>query len=76
MAAIKDNRQFERLYCNNVLQVLARYPNYDSAARVFNGTAADAVDVQRIKKWANPTGDIYTHCMAENGVAFIIALQG
>lgn len=62
VAAVKEDTRFERLYCNNVLQVLARYPNYDSSARVFNGTAADAVDAQRIKKWANPTGG-YLHAL-------------
>lgn len=62
VASINDDIPFERLYCNNVLQVLARYPNYDSSAKVFNGTAADAIDAQRIKKWGNPAGG-YLHAL-------------
>ncbi len=62
VVSINDDIPFERLYCNDVLQVLARYPNYDSSASVFNGTAADAIDASRIKKWANPTGG-YLHAL-------------
>ncbi|MBN8786301.1 MAG: PDZ domain-containing protein [Terrimonas sp.] len=53
---------FERLYVNNVLQPLARYPNYDSSARVFHGTAANAIAPERVKKWKNPVGG-YIHAL-------------
>lgn len=53
---------FERLYINNDLQPLARYPDYDSAARVFHSTAADAIAPERVKKWKNPAGG-YIHAL-------------
>ncbi|PVD52758.1 peptide-binding protein [Terrimonas sp.] len=53
---------FERLYVNNILQPLARYPNYDSSARVFHGTAANAIAPERVKKWKNPVGG-YIHAL-------------
>lgn len=53
---------FERLYVNGTLQVLARYPNYDSMARVFHGTAADAIAPARVKKWKHPAGG-YVHAL-------------
>ncbi len=53
---------FERLYINGRLQVLARYPNYDSSARVFHGTAADAIAPERVKKWKHPEGG-YVHAL-------------
>lgn len=53
---------FERLYVNGRLQVLARYPNYDSSARVFHGTAADAITPERVKKWKHPEGG-YVHAL-------------
>lgn len=53
---------FEQLFINGKKQVLARYPNYDSTARVFNGTAADAISKERIRRWKNPTGG-YVHAI-------------
>ncbi|MGJ7031541.1 peptide-binding protein [Niabella hirudinis] len=53
---------FEQLYVNNQLQVLARYPNYDTAARVFHGTAADAISPEKVRQWLNPTGG-YVHAL-------------
>lgn len=53
---------FERLYVNDRLQPMARYPDYDSTARVFHGTAADAVSPERVKKWKNPVGG-YVHAL-------------
>jgi hypothetical protein len=62
MAKISAGISFERLYVNDTLQVLARYPNYDSAARVFHGTAADAIAPQRVKRWKHPEGG-YVHAL-------------
>ncbi len=55
-AFIGKGLPMDQLFCNGKLLQLARYPNYDSSARVFNGTAADALAVNRIRSWKNPTG--------------------
>ncbi|HRQ52185.1 MAG TPA: peptide-binding protein, partial [Agriterribacter sp.] len=47
---------------NQKLQPLARYPDYDSAARIFHGTAADAIAPERVKRWKNPEGG-YVHAL-------------
>jgi hypothetical protein len=62
MAKVPAGISFERLYVNDTLQVLARYPNYDTAARVFHGTAADAIAPQRVKRWKHPEGG-YVHAL-------------
>ncbi|MGN6510537.1 MAG: hypothetical protein ACTHLD_13835, partial [Chitinophaga sp.] len=36
-------KTMDRLYIGGQTQVLARYPNYDSAARFYHGTSADAL---------------------------------
>ncbi|MBS1915547.1 MAG: PDZ domain-containing protein [Bacteroidetes bacterium] len=61
-AKVPGGPVFERLYVDGALQVLARYPNYDSAARVFHGTAADAISPGRVKHWKNPVGG-YVHAI-------------
>lgn len=61
-AIIPNEISFERLYINGLLQVLARYPNYDSAARIFHGTAVDAIARERVKRWSNPAGG-YVHAL-------------
>jgi hypothetical protein len=53
---------FERLYINGMVQQMSRYPNYDPKARVFNGTASDAIDPKRVQGWKNPTGG-YVHAL-------------
>ncbi|MBD2755854.1 PDZ domain-containing protein [Spirosoma validum] len=53
---------FEQLFINGKKQVLARYPNYDSTAHVFNGTAADATSDERVGRWRNPAGG-YIHAL-------------
>ena len=53
---------FEQLFVNGQLQHLARYPDFNSTARVFNGTAKDAIAPERIAKWKNPTGG-YVHAL-------------
>ncbi len=62
VASISEGITFERLFCNGVLQVLARYPDYDSTAAVFKGTASDAIAPQRVQKWKNPAGG-YLHAL-------------
>lgn len=60
VATVPAGVHFERLFVNGQLQVLARYPNYDSAARVFHGTAADALE--HAKKWQHPENG-YVHAL-------------
>lgn len=55
-AFIGKGLPMDQLFFNGKLLQLARYPNYDSSARVFNGTAADALAVNRIRSWKNPAG--------------------
>lgn len=61
-AAVPPDLVFEQLYVNNRLQVLARYPNYDTTARVFHGTAADAISPEKIRQWKDPAGG-YVHAL-------------
>jgi len=53
---------FDQLFMDNQKQILARYPNFDSTARNFNGSAADAVTL--LKSWKNPVG-VYLHALHE-----------
>ncbi|MBX3241834.1 MAG: PDZ domain-containing protein [Chitinophagaceae bacterium] len=62
MANVPAGISFERMYISNSLQPLARYPNYDSTARIFHGTAADAIAPERVKKWKDPAGG-YIHAL-------------
>ncbi len=61
-AAVPAGMSFEQLYVNGAMQVLARYPNYDSTAKVFHGTAADAIVPARVKRWQHPAGG-YVHAL-------------
>ncbi|QRR04308.1 right-handed parallel beta-helix repeat-containing protein [Dyadobacter sandarakinus] len=53
---------FEMLFVNGKQQHLARYPDYDSTARVFNGTAADALSPAITSRWKSPAGG-YVHAL-------------
>lgn len=64
-AKVPAGSHFEQLYINGALQVLARYPNYDPTARIFNGTSSDAISPDRIKTWKNPIGG-YVHALHAN----------
>lgn len=61
-ASIGRGLSIDQLFCNGKPLPMARYPNYDSTARVFNGTAANAISPQRVKNWANPRGG-YVHAL-------------
>lgn len=54
----KVNLDFDpdAMFVNGKTAIMARYPNYDSNARFFNGTAADAIDPERVQQWSNPAG--------------------
>ncbi len=53
---------FDQLFVNGNPQILARYPNYDGAARVYHGTASDAISPARVAKWSDPAGG-YLHAL-------------
>ncbi len=53
---------FDQLFVNGRVMPMARYPNYNADARPFNGTAADAISPERVKRWANPVG-AYVHAL-------------
>ncbi|WP_143308850.1 PDZ domain-containing protein [Chitinophaga vietnamensis] len=61
-AALDLPFQFDQLYINDRQQVRARYPNYDSSAQHYNGTAADAISPARVKTWQHPEGG-YVHAL-------------
>ncbi len=52
----------DRLFFNGKSLPMARYPNFDSTARVFNGTSADALNKMRVQGWKNPAG-AYIHAL-------------
>jgi hypothetical protein len=54
--------EIDQLFVNGRSLPMARYPNYDADARPFNGTAADALSPERVKRWANPVG-AYVHAL-------------
>ncbi|WP_367915900.1 right-handed parallel beta-helix repeat-containing protein [Leadbetterella sp. DM7] len=56
-----DFTGFDQLFINGTARVPARYPN-QTAGTVFNGTAADALSPERVKRWANPAGG-FIHVM-------------
>jgi hypothetical protein len=49
---------YSQLYINGIEQILARYPNFDSAATRYHGYAADVIDPKRVKGWEHPEGAI------------------
>jgi hypothetical protein len=42
-AKVEQDLIFDELFVNGQLQRMARYPNYDSTAHYFGGTADDAL---------------------------------
>ncbi|MNX21342.1 hypothetical protein D3C86_513050 [compost metagenome] len=52
----------DQLFMNGQNLPMARYPNYDPQARVFKGTAADAIAPERVKTWASPENG-YIHAL-------------
>ncbi|MGY3053033.1 hypothetical protein ACVWYG_001230 [Pedobacter sp. UYEF25] len=54
----------DQLFSNGHTMPMARYPNYDLNARVYNGTAVDAIDDFRVATWNNPSGG-YIHALHE-----------
>lgn len=61
-AQVQDNIIFDELFVNGRLQTMARYPNIDSAAKYYHGTAEDALSKERISHWQSPKGG-YIHAL-------------
>ncbi|MES2276662.1 MAG: PDZ domain-containing protein [Bacteroidota bacterium] len=53
---------FDELFINGQLQPMARYPNYDIAAKHYHGTAEDALSPDRVAHWPHPEGG-YIHAL-------------
>ena len=68
-----DNADFDQLFINGMKRVLARYPNYDKNA-LMNGTAENALSVQKTRSWKNPKGG-FIHALHDRewgGMHYII----
>lgn len=61
-ATVPADLATEEIFVNGERQILARYPDFDSAAKYFDGFAADAISTNRVARWADPTGG-YFHAM-------------
>lgn len=61
-AKLATGLPIDQLFVDGVLQQMARYPNYDTTAKYYNGFAADALSKERIKTWRNPKGG-YIHSL-------------
>jgi len=53
---------FDELFVNGQLQRMARYPNYESTAHYFGGTADDVLAKERVARWKSPEGG-YIHAL-------------
>ncbi len=54
----------DQFFLNGKAAHMARYPNYDATARVYHGTAEDAISDERVKTWKNPAAG-YIHALHE-----------
>lgn len=61
-AATPDGLSTDQLFVNGERQHMARYPNYDPNAAIYNGCAADAFSPQRAARWHDPAGG-FIHAM-------------
>jgi hypothetical protein len=61
-AKISQDVIFDALFVNEQLERMARYPNYDSTAHFFGGTAVDAISIERVARWKSPEGG-YVHAI-------------
>jgi hypothetical protein len=66
----------DQLFFNGKSLSMARYPNYDSNAGVYHGTAADAFSSQRARAGKILRAAICMRCMPGNGGTFIISSPG
>ena len=56
------NLDMDQLFASGTRQVLARHPNFDPKAKVFNGVAADCISPARVARWRDPVGGLF-HAM-------------
>lgn len=61
-AKVTQNLIFDQLFMNGKLQRMARYPNFDSTAKYYGGTSADALSKERTALWKSPEGG-YVHAI-------------
>jgi hypothetical protein len=61
-AQVPADLQTEGIFVNGEQQILARYPNFDSKAKYFDGFTSGAAIEQRAARWVNPAGG-YLHAM-------------
>ncbi|WP_372755065.1 right-handed parallel beta-helix repeat-containing protein [Labilibaculum sp.] len=61
-ASVAENLDFDQLIADGEAQIMARYPNYNEDAGMWQGYAKDAISVERIASWKNPVG-AYFHVM-------------
>jgi hypothetical protein len=61
-AQVTGDIQFDQLFVNGLLQVMARYPSYDAEAKHYHGTADDALSAERVARWQHPEGG-YIHAL-------------
>lgn len=59
-----DEARLDQLFVDGVQQRQARYPNYDPAAKYFNGTSPEAISPARVRSWRDPVGG-YLHALHE-----------
>lgn len=61
-SGIKLDMPPDRLFMSGSALVMARFPNFDSTARIFNGTSAEVFSKERVAGWKNPAGG-YLHAL-------------
>jgi hypothetical protein len=61
-AEIGKRLSIDQLLHNGKPLPMARYPDFDATARVFNGTAADAISKEKVNSWKDPAGG-YVHAL-------------
>jgi hypothetical protein len=64
---VPDDFTTDQLFVNGKPQIMARYPNYDPAARNFNGDGKldDVLSPQRLAGWSDPEGG-FIHSLHAN----------
>jgi hypothetical protein len=56
VASVPKGTDFDQFFVNDQPQILARYPNYNEQGGHWQGHAADAYSIERIKTWKHPIG--------------------
>ena len=64
-ARVPAGTKTDQLFVNGERRHMARYPNFDPAVRIFNGSAPDAFSKTRAARWKDPAGG-FIHAMHRN----------